>query len=132
MTTMNHHDADAKGRNRTQNQQTPMHHLPPVVPTRRPDGARQRAFNTPACGAALRKKTQAEWRRRNPEYAAAWRIDQRAKQPDPPAKPLRIPAPLDQLPWDLAKDEFGPQAVDLIALTCTLISVRNGRLRWGP
>jgi hypothetical protein len=41
MTTMNHHDADARGRNRNQaanqNQETPMHHLPPVVPTGRPD-----------------------------------------------------------------------------------------------
>jgi len=84
-------------------------------------GARQRACNTPACGAALRKKTQAEWRNRNPDYAAVWRCDQRANQHNPPPKPPRIPAPLDKLPWNVAKDEFGPQAADFIALISILI-----------
>ena len=78
---------------------------------------RQRTCTMPACRAALRQKTQAEWRKRNPDYAANWRHDQRAMQ----EKPLRIPAPLNKLPWDLAKDEIGPQTADLIALTGILI-----------
>src|SRR5450432_876902 len=84
-------------------------------------GSRQRACNTPECGAALRKKTQAEWRNRNPDYAAAWRLDQRAKQQVPPPKPLRIPAPLDKLPWDVAKDEFTPYCIDFIGVALALI-----------
>ena len=72
--------------------------------------ARQRSCNNPVCRAALRKKTQAGYRKRNPEYAATWRLDQRANQTQPPAEPLRLPKPLDQLPWNVAKDEFRPRA----------------------
>jgi hypothetical protein len=50
-----------------------------------------------------RQKTQARWRRRNPGYAIAYRIDQRAAQTETPAV-LRVPAPLNQLPWEFAKD----------------------------
>ena len=89
-------------------------------------GDRQRACtNTAECGAALRQKTQAEWRKRNPGYAATWRLDQRKhanQQPDPPEeKTRRIPAPLDKLPWDAAKDEINPQTIDFIALASILI-----------
>ena len=84
-------------------------------------GARQRACNNSVCRTALRKKTQTEWRIRNTDYAAAWRLDQRAKQKEPPAKPLPTPPPLDKLPWDVAKDEFTPQAVDFIILLSGLI-----------
>jgi hypothetical protein len=82
---------------------------------------RQRCCKNPVCRVTLRRKTQTGWRNRNPEYAATRRLDQRANQINPPAEPLRIPAPLDKLPWDLAKDEFSPQGIDFIALTSTLI-----------
>ena len=52
------------------------------------------------------KKTQASWRDRNPDYAADYRIQQRAAQKQPP-EALRLPPPVTKLPWDLAKDEFG-------------------------
>ena len=82
--------------------------------------ARQRCCKNPVCRAALRKKTQASWRDRNPEYAATWRLDQRANQTKP-TEPLRVPKPLDQLPWNVAKDEFSPYCIDFIGVALTLI-----------
>jgi hypothetical protein len=41
------------------------------------------------------QKTQANWRKRNPEYGAAYRIQQRAIARDPPAEPLRMPLRLE-------------------------------------
>jgi hypothetical protein len=89
----------------------------------RPDprvGDRQRACGKQECQTARRQKTQANWRHRNPGDAIAWRIDQRAAQPETP-EPLRLPFPLNQLPWGLAKDQFGPQGTDFIGLMGALI-----------
>lgn len=84
-------------------------------------GERQRACSNRECQAVRRQKTQASWRAENPSYATAYRIDQRHNNtPDP--EPLRIPAPLNQLPWDLAKDEFGGKGADFIALACALLT----------
>ena len=85
-------------------------------------GTRQRACGNLACQTARRQKTQASWRNRNPGYAIAWRIDQRAAaQPEAP-EPLRMPPPLNQLPWDVAKDQFGPQGADFIGVMGALSS----------
>jgi hypothetical protein len=89
----------------------------------RPDprlGARQRACDKAECRAALRQKSQASWRRRNRGYAIAYRIDQRAGQAEPP-EVLRVPAPLDQLPWEFAKDEFGSQQADFMGVLGALM-----------
>lgn len=67
-----------------------------------------------------RKRTQANWRAKNPEYAAGYRIQQRGAQEQPP-EPLRLPAPLGRLPWDLAKDEFGRKGSDFIAVMSALL-----------
>ena len=83
--------------------------------------ARQRACNKPDCQAASRKNTQAEWRKRNPDYALTRRLDQRASQTKPPAEPLHLPKPLDQLPWNAAKDEFSAYGIDFIGVALTLI-----------
>jgi len=90
----------------------------------RPDGRvgdRQHACRQPACQTSRRQKTQAGWRRRNPGYAIAWRIDQRAAQAQSPPEPLRLPAPLNRLPWDLAKDQFGAQVADFIGVMGALM-----------
>src|SRR5580698_5830954 len=90
----------------------------------RPDprvGSRQRACGKSECQAWRRQKTQAGWCRRNPGYAISWRIDQRAAQTQQPPEPLRLPAPLNQLPWDVAKDQFGPQGADFIGVMGALI-----------
>ena len=83
-------------------------------------GVRQRACGNPDCQTARRKKTTADWRKRNPGYAIAWRIDQRAAQTETP-DPLRLPAPLNQLPWNFAKDQFGTQGADFIGLMGALM-----------
>jgi hypothetical protein len=82
-------------------------------------GNRQRACANAACQASRRQKTQAGWRRQNAGYGVAYRIDQRHRQSEP--EPLRVPAPLNKLPWDLAKDEFGGKGADFIGVACTLL-----------
>jgi len=94
----------------------------------RPDvrvGNRQHACRKPECQAARRKKTQASWRAANPDYATAYRIQQRSAQPQPP-ETLRLPAPLSRLPWDLAKDEFGAKGADFLGVMGTLL-VRSAK-----
>ena len=93
-------------------------------------GARQHACSNPECQSARRKQTQADWRAHNPEYAAGYRIQQRAAQKQPP-EPLRLPPPLDKLPWDLAKDEFGLKGADFIAVMGALL-VRTGKDQMRP
>ena len=89
----------------------------------RPDprvGLRQRACGKPDCQAARRKKTQARWRAKNPDYAAGYRLQRRNAQERAP-EPLRVPAPLNRLPWDVAKDEIGGKATDLLGVMGTLL-----------
>ena len=69
---------------------------------------------------ARRRKTQASWRHRNPDYAIGWRLDQRKAQ-DQASEPLRLPPPLPRLPWELAKDEFGAQGADFLGFMGALI-----------
>ena len=83
-------------------------------------GDRQHACSKPECQTARRKKTQAQWRGKNPEYAAGYRIQQRGAQQQAP-EPLRLPPPLSQLPWDLAKDEFGLKGADFIGVLGALL-----------
>jgi hypothetical protein len=47
-------------------------------------------------------------------------MDQRAAQAQPP-EPLRLPAPLNQLPWDVAKNQFGVQGADFIGVMGALL-----------
>ncbi len=74
---------------------------------------------------ARRKKTQANWRAKNPEYAVGYRIQQRGAR-EHPSEPLRLPPPLSQLPWDLAKDEFGQKGSDFIGVMGSLL-VRSAK-----
>ena len=90
----------------------------------RPDsrvGDRQRACGKPECQKARRQKTQASWRARNPGYATAHRITQRNPGADPLPNRSAHPPPLNQLPWDLAKDQFGGQGADFIGVMGTLL-----------
>jgi hypothetical protein len=48
-------------------------------------------------------------------------MQQRAAQTQPPPEPLRLPAPLAQLPWDIAKDQFGAQGADFLGVMGALI-----------
>src|ERR1017187_2517444 len=89
----------------------------------RPDarvGVRQRACTKPECQTARRLKTQASWRNRNQGYAIAWRLDRRATQAQQPPEALRLPKPLNQLPWEFAKDQFSPYLPDPARLSGAL------------
>ena len=88
-------------------------------------GRRQHACGKPECQAARRKKTQERWRARNPDYAIAYRLQRRHLQPQPP-ETLRLPPPLRQLPWDLAKDQIGAQATDFLGVMSALL-VRSAK-----
>jgi hypothetical protein len=104
-------------------------HIPSKTPCRicrhwfRPDvriGSRQRTCSRPECQAARRKKTQASWRARNPGYSLAWRIQARSES-RPPPDPLRLPAPLSKLPWDMAHEEFGLKGADFVGAMGALL-----------
>jgi hypothetical protein len=81
---------------------------------------RQRACGKPGCQAARRKKTQAQWRAKNPDYATGYRLQRRSAQERAP-EPLRVAAPLNRLPWDMAKDEFGGKATDFLGVMSALL-----------
>jgi hypothetical protein len=89
----------------------------------RPDpriGSRQRACPNPACQTERRKKKQQAWRQQNPDYFIARRIQDRGRQERPP-EPLRLPPPLNQLPWDIAQSQFGTEGADFIGIMGTLL-----------
>ena len=80
-------------------------------------GCRQRACAAPACQIARRARTQASWRRRNPDYFIAHRVQRRrlrASEAQGGVPPLVLPPPLSQLPWDLAQEEFGVAGTDFL------------------
>lgn len=107
-------------------------------------GSRQHTCGRPECRRQRRRKMQAAWRVRTPDYFAGRRIQARMV-PDPPASPpaqpgrsslpapsspptssrppapLRLRAPLNQLPWDIAQSEFGPQGADFIGIMAGLL-----------
>lgn len=102
-------------------------------------GDRQRACQAAGCQLERRRRTQASWRRRNPEYglerrlrerAAAERASQEEERRAKPAgrvsaarrpAPLFVRHPLDRVPWSLAQDEIGVQATDFIVVTARLV-----------
>src|SRR5437870_13051204 len=89
----------------------------------RPDprvGLRQQACREPDCQVARRKKKQKAWRKRNPDYFIARRIQDRSRQDRPP-EPLRLPPPLSQLPWDIAQSQFGTEGADFIGIMGALL-----------
>jgi hypothetical protein len=75
-------------------------------------GARQRMCGEAECRGA----PEPGLRHRLPDRSAsANRIT------ESPAGPMRVPAPLDRLPWEFAKDEFGSQRADFIGVMSELM-----------
>src|ERR1700676_4376874 len=99
----------------------------------RPDnrvGSRQHACSKPECQAQRRRRQQAAWRARHPDYFAGRRIQARMVLDDRPA-PLRLPPPLEQLPWDIAQSQFGPQGADFLGVMGALL-IRSTKFQWKP
>jgi hypothetical protein len=89
----------------------------------RPDnrvGSRQRACSNPECQFLRRRRKQSAWRSGNPDYFCGRRIQARGASDKPP-EPLRLPSPLNQLPWDIAQSEFGLQGADFIGVMGALL-----------
>src|SRR5688572_12561493 len=89
----------------------------------RPDprvGSRQRACRNADCQVVRRVQTQKSWRDRNADYFVARRIQERGNQKQPP-EPLKLPPPLDELPWDIAQDQFGVKGADFIGVLGTVL-----------
>lgn len=101
-------------------------------------GSRQRACSRPECQRERRRRTQASWRSRNPEYFRARWLRERAAlaqaagesrgvSPAAESEPARRPSPirvhgaLRQIPWETAQDEIGVEATDLIAVVAILL-----------
>jgi len=78
-------------------------------------GRRQRACSAGRCRGELRRRTQAAWRARHPDYFVARRMQARGSR-ERVAEPLRVGGPLARLPWDIAQDEFGVQGADFIGV----------------
>lgn len=79
-------------------------------------GARQRTCSSPECQARRQRDNVAAWRELHPEYAAARRMLQRELLAAKGAAvdPLQLPAPLDELPWDVAQKQFGVKGTDFL------------------
>ena len=82
-------------------------------------GNRQKVCAGQACRLVQRQRSQAAWRRRNPDYEVARRLNQRAsKRPSTEAPGAQREAPvraaLTRLPWDVAQDEFGAKGAEFI------------------
>jgi hypothetical protein len=107
-------------------------------------GPRQRACTRPECQQERLKETQSKWRERNPDYFVDRRLrvralaaraaqsrqvgaaDELARRP----APLKVPAELRRIPWDLAQDEIGVQVTDFIAVVaCLLVRIAKDQRR---
>src|SRR5260370_35273250 len=93
-------------------------------------GSAQRACSKRACQGLRRRKQQAAWRVRNPDYFRGRRIQARGASEHPP-EPLRLPSPLNQLPWDIAQSEFGVQGADFIGVMGALL-LHSAQSQWTP
>ena len=88
-------------------------------------GDRQRVCAKPECKQEYRRRTQAEWRERNPGYFSKWRSEKRAaRDAFQPVDPLRVPAPLSALPWEMAQEEFGVAGADFLGSMGRLLLIR--------
>lgn len=76
-------------------------------------GARQRACSGEACQKKRRAATQAAWRSAHPEYRIQRQLEQREKRHERELLPLR--SPLNQLPWEIAQEEFDRKGADFLA-----------------
>lgn len=110
----------------------------------RPDprvGERQRACSRPECQRERRRRDQASWRARNPDYRTRRVLEERARQARKAEaasarsgtrggavvgrpEPQWMPRELGQVPWDFVQDEIGVQVTDGIGVVARLLVAR--------
>ena len=116
MVTMKHHHA--RGPEET------VFDLPLLVPTR-PASRRSSTMPGQNVKPGVGGRLKPVGRCRNPDYAIAYRLDQRAARSPSPPEPLRLTPSMNKLPWDVAKNQFGSQATDFIGVIGVLIISPN-------
>lgn len=86
-------------------------------------GARQYACSASACQKRRRRRKQAKWRRRNPDYFVGrrWTAATAAEKPRPP----RAPAPLGQVPWDVVQSQMKSKPAVILGLFGRLLLGRG-------
>lgn len=111
-------------------------------------GARQRTCARPECRQEQRRRTQAGWRARNPDYFRARWLRRRSAQAEaaalaakklpaageePPRRPppMRVGRIFREVPWDVMQDEIGFQVTDSIAVVAKVM-VRAVQSERGP
>lgn len=91
------------------------------------------------CQSERRKRKQAEWRARNPEYFRVRSLAKRSREADAAEKamgqphkevageyprwprPLRVPKVLRGVPWELAQSQIGVQVTDFMVVVALLM-----------
>ncbi len=80
-------------------------------------GDRQRTCGEPSCRREQKRRTQAGWTARHPDYWAERRVRAQADRLATERGPLRGPPPgLREIPFELAQDAMGVQAFVIIVL----------------
>jgi len=82
-------------------------------------GGRQYACSDPECQQRRRRK-QAKWRRRNPDYFVGRRWTA-ALDDASAAAPARSPPPLEKVPWDVVQSQMGTKAAVILGLFVRLL-----------
>jgi len=82
-------------------------------------GDRQRACSSPQCQGKRKVAQQAAWRDNNRDYYTAKVIVKKAAQTQ--SSPSVLDPPLDRLPRDIAKTQFGAQGAEFIWIFVTLL-----------
>jgi hypothetical protein len=99
-------------------------------------GGRQYACSDPDCQEQRRRRKQAQWRRRNPDYFVGRRwtavVDgapASASGESPPSSPAaaRSPPPLEKVPWDVVQSQMGAKASVVLGLFVRLL-LRGGAI----
>lgn len=85
-------------------------------------GDRQRTCGDDACRIEQRRRTQADWRRRNPQYPAMRRADAAVARIEQAAGGSNLcgfgppPGVYGRVPWEVAKDAMHAQGIVLMAI----------------
>jgi hypothetical protein len=85
-------------------------------------GARQYVCSAAECQQRRRRRKQAQWRARNPDYFVGRRWT--AATETEKAEPARTPPPLGEVPWDVVQSQMGSKEAVILGLFGRLLVLR--------